>query len=133
VHAALAVATKIDDPDAMVATILPDGGRAYLSKIFNDAWMSQYGFLERSADRTVGDVLFAKTTAGEIPPFVTVQTHQKVKDAISLLHEHRAPPPPPSRPPPAPPRRGVGGGGGGWGPPSGPPNAPELMSIEIVD
>ena len=40
-------------------------------------------------DRTVGDVLFAKTAAGEIPPFVTVQTHQKVKDAISLLHEHR--------------------------------------------
>ena len=30
-----------------------------------------------------------KTAAGEIPPFVTVQTHQKVKDAISLLHEHR--------------------------------------------
>jgi cystathionine beta-synthase len=34
-------------------------------------------------------VLRDKTAAGEIPPFVTVQTHQKVKDAISLLHEHR--------------------------------------------
>src|ERR671919_817479 len=89
IHAALAVAAEIDDPEAMVATILPDGGRAYLSKIFNDVWMSQYGFLERTADRSVGDVLFAKTAAGEIPPFVTVQTHQKVKDAISLLHEHR--------------------------------------------
>jgi cystathionine beta-synthase len=73
----------------MIAVILPDGGRAYLSKIFNDVWMSQYGFLERSSDRTVGDVLRTKTAAGEIPPFVTVQTHQKVKDAISLLHEHR--------------------------------------------
>jgi cystathionine beta-synthase len=51
--------------------------------------MRQYGFLERSSDRTVGDVLREKTAAGEIPPFVTVQTHQKVKDAISLLHEHR--------------------------------------------
>ena len=89
VHAALEVAKNIDDADAMVATILPDGGRAYLSKIFNDAWMRQYGFLERSSDRTVGDVLREKTAAGEIPPFVTVQTHQKVKDAISLLHEHR--------------------------------------------
>jgi cystathionine beta-synthase len=89
VHAALAVAAEVDDSEAMVATILPDGGRAYLSKIFNDAWMSQYGFLERTGDRTVGDVLFTKTAAGEIPPFVTVQTHQKVKDAISLLHEHR--------------------------------------------
>src|ERR671932_676846 len=89
VHAALQVAAGIDDRNAMVAVILPDGGRAYLSKIFNDAWMSQYGFLERQADRTVGDVLRDKTAAGEIPPFVTVQTHQKVKDAISLLHEHR--------------------------------------------
>ena len=89
VHAALEVAKGIDDPEAMIAVVLPDGGRAYLSKIFNDAWMSQYGFLERSSDRTVGDVLRDKATAGEIPPFVTVQTHQKVRDAISLLHEHR--------------------------------------------
>jgi cystathionine beta-synthase len=89
VHAALQVAAGIDDPEAMIAVILPDGGRAYLSKIFNDAWMTQYGFLERQADRTVGDVLRDKTAAGEIPPFVTVQTHQKVRDAIALLHEHR--------------------------------------------
>jgi cystathionine beta-synthase len=89
VHAALEVAREVDDPQALIGVILPDGGRAYLSKIFNDAWMSQYGFLERSSDRTVGDVLRDKTAAGEIPPFVTVQTHQKVKDAISLLHEHR--------------------------------------------
>jgi cystathionine beta-synthase len=88
-HAALEVARGIEDPAAMVAVILPDGGRGYLSKIFNDAWMSQYGFLERSGDRTVGDVLHAKAEAGEIPPFVVVQTHQSVKDAITLLHEHR--------------------------------------------
>jgi cystathionine beta-synthase len=89
VHAALEVARGIADPQAMVAVILPDGGRGYLSKIFNDAWMSQYGFLERSGDRTVGDVLHDKAEAGEIPPFVVVQTHQSVKDAITLLHEHR--------------------------------------------
>src|SRR5918999_1021056 len=89
VYAALQVAQEIDDPQALIGVILPDGGRAYLSKIFNDAWMTQYGFLERSSDRTVGDVLRAKKIAGEIPPFVTVQTHQKVKNAISLLHEHR--------------------------------------------
>src|ERR671932_1275181 len=89
VHAALQVARDIDDRNALIAVILPDGGRAYLSKIFNDAWMTQYGFLERQSDRTVGDVLRTKTEAGEIPPFVVVQTHQRVKDAISLLHEHR--------------------------------------------
>jgi cystathionine beta-synthase len=89
VHAALEVAKGITDPKAMIAVILPDGGRAYLSKVFNDAWMTQYGFLERSGEREVGDVLRTKTEAGEIPPFVVVQTHQKVKDAIALLHEHR--------------------------------------------
>jgi cystathionine beta-synthase len=69
--------------------ILPDGGRGYLSKIFNDTWMNQYGFLERTGERQVGDVLTAKTAAGEIPPFVTVRTAQTVRDAIALLHEHR--------------------------------------------
>jgi len=89
VHAALQVAREIDDPEALVAVVLPDGGRAYLSKIFNDAWMSQYGFLDRPDDKTVGDVLRAKDAAGEIPPFVVVQTGQNVRDAIALLHEHR--------------------------------------------
>src|SRR5918993_54491 len=87
VHAALEVAAGIDDPSAMVAVLLPDGGRGYLSKIFNDTWMDQYGFLERTEAR-VGDVLRTKTRAGEIPSFVVVQTHHKVRDAIALLHRH---------------------------------------------
>ena len=32
----------------MIAVVLPDGGRSYLSKVFNDAWMTQHGFLERA-------------------------------------------------------------------------------------
>src|SRR3954449_12328873 len=48
VHAALEVARGIDDPNAVVVVLLPDGGRAYLSKVFNDAWMAQHGFLPRS-------------------------------------------------------------------------------------
>ena len=89
VHAALQVAAEITDPEALIAVILPDGGRSYLSKIYNDAWMTQHGFLERATDQTVGDVLYAKRHAGEIPPLVTVGTHQKVRDAVALLHEHR--------------------------------------------
>jgi cystathionine beta-synthase len=89
VHAALVVAAEIDDPDALVVVVLPDGGRAYLSKIFNDTWMASHGMLERSSDRSVGDVLHAKQAAGEIPPLVVVETKQKVRDAIALLHEHR--------------------------------------------
>jgi cystathionine beta-synthase len=89
VHAALEVAREIEDPEALIAVVLPDGGRAYLSKIFNDTWMASHGMLERSSDRTAGDVLHAKQAAGEIPPLVVVETQQKVRDAIALLHEHR--------------------------------------------
>src|SRR4051812_5001241 len=87
--AALEVARGIDDPEALVVVVLPDGGRSYLSKVFNDGWMSQYGFLERVSDQTVGEVLRRKTESGEMPPLVTVKTHDKVRDAVALLHEHR--------------------------------------------
>jgi cystathionine beta-synthase len=89
VHAAVQVASELDDPDAMVVVILPDGGRAYLSKVYSDSWMRQYGFLERGPEATVGDVLRRKSDAGEIPPLVSVRTHDRVRDAIALLHEHR--------------------------------------------
>ena len=76
-------------PGAMVVVILPDGGRSYLSKIFSDAWMRQYGFLERDSNLTVGDVLRRKSEAREFPTLVTVQPHFKVREAVALLHEHR--------------------------------------------
>ncbi len=50
--------------------------------------MAQHGFLDRGRPR-VGEVLRAKTAAGDIPPFVVVETGQNVRDAIALLHEHR--------------------------------------------
>ena len=87
--AALEVGRELTDPRAMIVVILPDGGRSYLSKVFNDAWMTQYGFLERTSDALVRDVLHAKHGAGEIPSLVVVETYQKVKHAIALLHEHR--------------------------------------------
>jgi cystathionine beta-synthase len=88
-YAALEVAKRVGDRNAMVAVILPDGGRSYLSKVFSDAWMRQRGFLERAPERTVGEVLRFKHAGGEIPPLVTVETHQRVRDAVALLHEHR--------------------------------------------
>jgi len=89
VHAAVTVATEVADPEAMIVVILPDGGRSYLSKIYSDSWMRQYGFLEREPKLVVGDVLGRKQDAGEIPSLVTVETHHRVRDAVSLLHEHR--------------------------------------------
>ena len=80
----------IDDPEAMVAVILPDGGRAYLSKIFNDAWMTQYGFLERSASAMVGDVLRDEDRRrARSRRSWSCRPTRRVRDAIALLHEHR--------------------------------------------
>src|SRR6478672_1843293 len=90
VHAALAAAAEIDDPEALMVVILPDGGRSYLSKVYNDTWLQQNGMLEPAgATLSVGDVLRRKSEAGEMPPLVTVETHQRVRDAVALLHEHR--------------------------------------------
>jgi cystathionine beta-synthase len=88
VYAALEVAKDLDDPEALVVVILPDGGRSYLSKVYNDAWMRQYGFLERAPELSVGDVLSRKHAEGEIPPLVTVETHARVRDAVAKMHEH---------------------------------------------
>ncbi len=89
VHAALTVAAESGDSDAMIAIVLPDSGRSYLSKIYSDSWMRQYGFLAPDANLTVGDVLARKRAAGEIPTMVTVQPSYLVRDAVALLHEHR--------------------------------------------
>src|SRR5690348_5512870 len=55
VVAALRVAAGAG-PGDLIVVLLPDGGRGYLSKIFNDDWMADYGFLtgQRSEERRVG-------------------------------------------------------------------------------
>jgi cystathionine beta-synthase len=87
--AALEVAREIEDPAALVVVILPDGGRSYLSKIYSDAWMTQYGFIERSENVTVADVLARKQSGSDIPHLVTVGAHDEVREAVGLLNEHR--------------------------------------------
>ena len=47
-----------DDPDDVVVVLLPDGGRGYLSKVFNDDWMAPTASCtQRRRSRRVGDVL----------------------------------------------------------------------------
>ena len=78
-------------PDSLVVVLLPDGGRGYLSKIFNDGWMSSYGFLRSRLDGsvdepTVGDVLRRKS--GEIPALVHTHPSETVRDAVGILREY---------------------------------------------
>jgi cystathionine beta-synthase len=88
--AALRVAERAG-PDALVVVLLPDGGRGYLSKVFNDAWMSSYGFLRTRLDgsteqSTVGDVLRRKS--GALPDLVHTHPSETVRDAIGILREY---------------------------------------------
>jgi cystathionine beta-synthase len=90
VVAALKVAEQAG-PDALIVVLLPDGGRGYMSKIFNDAWMSSYGFLRTRLDGsiqepTVGDVLRGKS--GHLPDLVHTHPSETVRDAISILREY---------------------------------------------
>ncbi len=89
VVAALRVARELG-PDDVVVVLLPDSGRGYLSKIFNDEWMYDYGFLvPPSEEPTVGDVLDRKIAeAGAPPTLVHVHPDETVGAAISYLREY---------------------------------------------
>jgi cystathionine beta-synthase len=91
---AVVAAVKVAEeagPGALVVVLLPDGGRGYMSKIFNDAWMSSYGFLRSRLDgsrqeSTVGDVLRGKS--GALPDLVHTHPSETVRDAIGILREY---------------------------------------------
>ncbi|AMY19775.1 cystathionine beta-synthase [Rhodococcus kroppenstedtii] len=88
--AALQVAER-EGPDALVVVLLPDGGRGYLGKIFNDKWMSSYGFLRtplegEKVEPTVGDVLRGKS--GALPDLVHTHPSETLRDAIEILREY---------------------------------------------
>jgi cystathionine beta-synthase len=88
VVAALRVAREAG-PDDVVVVLLPDNGRGYLSKIFNDDWMARYGFLTTSGtgtEATVADVLAAKTD--RLPEMVHVHPTETVRDAIDIMREY---------------------------------------------
>jgi cystathionine beta-synthase len=84
VHAALEIARPLD-ADAVVVVLLPDSGRSYLSKIFDDQWMYDMGFL-RGDGLVAGDVLAAKGK-GRLPDLVLVLPEEQVRDAITVMHD----------------------------------------------
>jgi cystathionine beta-synthase len=84
VAAAIEVGRELG-PDDLVVVLIPDSGRGYLSRIFEDEWMAGFGFL-RSGGRTVADVLEAR--GGEVPPLVYVHPEDHVRKAVELMRGH---------------------------------------------
>jgi cystathionine beta-synthase len=73
---------------ARVLMLVPDSGRNYLSKIYDDNWMLEHGFVERRAPLpSVEEVLRAKH-GGDVPALITLSAHQKVGEGIDLMQRY---------------------------------------------
>jgi cystathionine beta-synthase len=74
--------------DAVIVVLLPDSGRGYLTKVFNDDWLAQYGFAtgEATPERTVGEVLRGK--AGRLPDLVHTHPAETIAEAVAILQEY---------------------------------------------
>jgi cystathionine beta-synthase len=87
VYAAVQVAKRLG-PGKRVLMMIPDSGRNYLSKFYDDNWMLEHGFLERQAPLpSVEEVLHAKH-GGELPDLVTISAHQKVGEGIDTMQRY---------------------------------------------
>jgi cystathionine beta-synthase len=82
VVAALDVARRIDDPSALVVTILADTGERYLSKVYNEEWLRENQLID-DAQPTVGRLVAAKT--GDAPPLIHVAPEASVRQALNLM------------------------------------------------
>ena len=85
VVAALRAAKDLPE-DAVIVVLLPDSGRGYMSKIFNDEWMHSYGFLNDHTEATVGSVLHGKS--GDMPALVHTHPNETIRDAVQILREY---------------------------------------------
>jgi cystathionine beta-synthase len=85
--AAVRLAQELDDPEAVIVVLLPDGGRGYLGKVFDDAWMGRLGFLRQGQEQTVGQVLRGKD--GSLPALVHTHPNETIADAVAILREYK--------------------------------------------
>lgn len=84
VASALKVARELP-AEAVMVVLLPDGGRGYLGKVFNDRWMLNHGFLASGDGPTVADVI--RRRDGETPVLAHVHASDTVRDAIRVMRE----------------------------------------------
>jgi cystathionine beta-synthase len=89
VWGALQIAARFG-PEATILTMLPDSGRSYMSKFYDDNWMLEHGFVERAAPLpTVAELLRSKRIEEtEVPALITIAAHQKVGEAIDVMQRY---------------------------------------------
>jgi cystathionine beta-synthase len=89
VWAALELARRLGS-GARILSMLPDSGRSYMSKFYDDNWMLEHGLVERRAPSpTVEQVLQSKRVEeADVPDLVTIAAHQKVGEAIDVMQRY---------------------------------------------
>jgi cystathionine beta-synthase len=77
-------------PGRTVLTMIPDSGRSYMSKFYDDNWMLEHGFVERRTPLpTVEELLLSKRVeSADVPELVTISAHQKVGEAIDVMQRY---------------------------------------------
>ncbi len=85
VVAALDVARKLP-ADAVIVVLLPDSGRGYLSKVFDDNWMRAHGFSGGGDPLTVRTILAARPNV--LPGLIYARPSHTVREAIAIMAEH---------------------------------------------
>ena len=86
VHGAIELAKQIDDPDAFVVSLVCDWGERYLIKVYDDEWMRENGFLERSRHTTARDLIDKKSS--DAPELITVEPGTSIRIALSTITAH---------------------------------------------
>ena len=72
-------------PDDLVVVILPDSGTRYLSKVFDDEWMREYGFLESAwGETSVADILKTKVRR----PLIAASPSDRMREIIERMKMH---------------------------------------------
>ena len=87
VWGAIQVAERLP-ADATVLAIIPDSGRSYMSKFYDDNWMLEHGFVERLASLPTVDELLRAKHGGEVPELVTIAAHAKVGEGIDTMQRY---------------------------------------------
>ena len=84
--AALRMAKNLTEKDYVVA-LLPDTGMRYLSKVYNDEWMRERGYVESSVPITAAEVVNAKRQSGKVRELVIARPYQTVFHALKTMQE----------------------------------------------
>jgi cystathionine beta-synthase len=89
VWAALEIAKRFG-PEARILTMIPDSGRSYLSKFYDDNYMLEHGFVERRTPLPTVEALLKskRVEEAEVPQLITISAHQKVGEAIDTMQRY---------------------------------------------